>query len=99
MQVPELSATDEPPGRGPPISSRRDGAQTLGDRLGEVRVTSTTPVKSSVPREGLDMRVRILRNLVGFLVLFTLATGACAHGTYLTQHPAPEQGSGGAGGY
>ncbi len=54
--------------------------------------------------EGIQMRACVLRFLVVFLVLLAFAAGGCAHGTYMTQPVAPEQGSsagggGGGGGY
>jgi hypothetical protein len=53
----------------------------------------------SIERGGIQMRAYVLRFLMVFLVLFALAGGGCAHGTYMTQPVAPEQGSGGGGGY
>ena len=49
------------------------------------------------------MRARMLRLLACFLILFTVAGGACAHGSSMVPPIAPDQGrgggTGGGGGY
>jgi hypothetical protein len=97
-QLAPLGRGVKPPGR--IRSYLLQGRPTAGGSYSAYHVTITMAGNRPLPGEGIEMRVEILRFLaVALVVVFALAGSACGHGTYMTQRPAPEQGSGGAGGY